>query len=97
MTCSHAGQVRKLFLSLLANPDVPHGAGGRIFRLKRKGVKRRVVQGEDRETDVIMWHTRSPANISGNTSTCLTVCELTTRPEGVGDVSSVSAEWPGAL
>lgn len=50
------GQVRKLFLSLLANPDVPHGAGGEDFSVENeKVVERRVVRGEDRETDVIMW------------------------------------------
>jgi hypothetical protein len=50
------GQVRKLFLSLLANPSVPHGAGGEDFVVDDgKVVARRHVGGQDRETDVIVW------------------------------------------
>ena len=49
-------QIRTLFLALLANPAVPHGAGGEDFSVENgKVVERRNVQGEDRETDVIVW------------------------------------------
>jgi len=50
------GQVRKLFLSLIANPSVPHGAGGEDLTVKAgKVVSRQIVRGEGRETDVILW------------------------------------------
>jgi hypothetical protein len=50
------GQVRTLFLSLIANPSVPHGAGGEDFAVADgKVVSRRHVRGKDRETDVILW------------------------------------------
>jgi len=50
------GQIRTLFLALLANPAVPHGAGGETFALANgKVVRRRTVKGFDGETDVIMW------------------------------------------
>jgi len=50
------GQVRKLFLSLIANPSVPHGAAGEDLTVEAgKVVSHRTVRGEGRETDVILW------------------------------------------
>ena len=50
------GQVRKLFMSLLANPTVPHGAGGEDYVVADgKIVSRQQVCGRERETDVILW------------------------------------------
>ena len=50
------GQIRKLFQALLADPTVPYGAGGENFVMENSRiVDRRIVQGFDGETDVIMW------------------------------------------
>ena len=50
------GQVRKLFMTLIENPSIPHGAGGEDLTVEAgKVVSRRIVCGEGRETDVILW------------------------------------------
>jgi hypothetical protein len=50
------GQIKKLFISLIANPAVPHGAGGQNFAVDgEKIISFQFVSGVAQETDVILW------------------------------------------
>jgi hypothetical protein len=43
-------------MTLIENPSIPHGAGGEDLTVEAgKVVSRRIVCGEGRETDVILW------------------------------------------
>lgn len=49
-------QIRKLFMALIENSSVPHGAGGEDFVVENgKVISRSHVRGEEREVDVILW------------------------------------------